>query len=156
MSIQELHLPSKHREQPILNPTWMAEFSRGIYQKAEQQDPQGRSIGAASKLCFDVNSIAAEALHNQGVEGAEYLGYDRRESKGHALIRVKGKPNYAIDLQYQQFIAPEQRVGLPDFIVFPYQTEEDVKRELTKRGVTEKHGYWLERLFWDENGYSRR
>lgn len=136
---------------PFFDAKWMRDLQQRVF--AEAQPDAQKVITPDTKYCFFVNRKLQEALNGEeGVQAKYIIHEDQYSHRGvidHAFVKATyDRTDYVLDMQYKQFVPDEKRDPLPDQLVIPYRTKQDLVSGLTAHEIPpEVHEYWTEELF---------
>src|SRR3972149_6259026 len=144
----------------LRNATFMGRVAQRAYPEAEMiaKSEAGRAwvsnvrpeeikVDIDSEYCNHVSERAAIILRSEGITTKTHkLLSPWPDWVSHAFLTAND--SFLIDFQYRQFVEPELKAGLPDYIAAPYQNRKDIFDLLTKHRVREDvYHYWTIPLF---------
>ena len=109
--------------------------------------PEEIKVDIDSEYCTQVSKRAAIILRSEGITTKTHkLLSPWPDWVSHAFLTAND--SFLIDFQYRQFVEPELKAGLPDYIAAPFQNRKDLFDILTKHRVREDvYHYWTIPLF---------
>ncbi|HVF69718.1 MAG TPA: hypothetical protein VNA13_04105 [Xanthomonadales bacterium] len=137
----------------LLDRNRMSALVPRIYAEAQKPIKSG-VVTASSRYCAFVAISGRAILKAEGLEKVEYIEYSEPRNRGsvsHAFLKVKdGNRKWVVDFQYKQYSPEGEREELPDYLVIPYTSRENVIKSLEEHHIPQNHHHrWLVRLFDD-------